>query len=224
MVPKKDVLQQLDRLIAEGQRLDGSYQLDGMGHYHSKLPPADFHAFSTSARSAIARITGTQSEFYAVLPDTLPAQVTFTHAGASFVAVFTGALRAVRDAVDADLLVSLENRLRANVYDDLLDQADALLKAGYHVAAMVLIGGVLEDHLRKLCDARSLTWPGAGSLSKYNDVLYKANLYAKPVLSRIQGIAHLRNDAAHGKGAAVNVDDVEDALRQMRRLLTDYPA
>jgi hypothetical protein len=224
MALKDDLLAELDNLINEGQRLDASYRLDGVGNYWSELPEADFHAFYTSSRSSIARIAGKHSEFYATLPQELPRQVTCTIGGGSFVAVLTGALRALRASVEAGLLVSLENRLRANVYDDFLVQAEALLERGYHVVAIVLIGGVLEDHLRKLCDARSLTWKGDGSLSKYNDALYAADLYAKTVLSRVQAIAHVRNEAAHGNGAAVKREDVDDALAYVRHFVTDYPA
>jgi hypothetical protein len=68
-----------------------------------------------------------------------------------------------------------------------LVQAKELLTANYHVPAMVLIGGVLEEHLSKLCVARNLTWSGSGSLAKYNDIL-RDKLYDKVVWRRIQAI------------------------------------
>ena len=39
----------------------------------------------------------------------------------------------------------------AEVYADFLEMADGLLDAGYKDAAAVMIGGVLEEHLRRLC-------------------------------------------------------------------------
>lgn len=222
MTLKDDLLRELDSLIAEGQRLEASYVSGKMGLRHSQLPEIDFQTFTTSARAAINRIAGTSSEFYSILPAKSQRQIAMSGHGA--VAAVTGALIALRRAVDAGLLVGMEDRLRANIHDGFLDQADVLLKAGYHVAAMVLIGGVLEDHLHKLCAARALAWKGDGSLSKYNDALYGASLYAKTVLSRIQAIAHVRNDAAHGNGAAVKRDDVDDALTYVRRFLADHPA
>ena len=87
---------------------------------------------------------------------------------------------------------------------------------------MVLIGGVLEDHLCKLCTNRRLTWSGSGSLAKYNDLL-RDKAYAQPVWRRIQAISDVRNEAAHGNGTAVKRSDVEDALTYVGRLLTDYP-
>lgn len=160
---KNDVLTELDLLIVEGHRLDGTYALSG-AHYMSREPEASFHTLNAKARAAIARIAGTGSEFYRALPRQLPAQVSFKDFGGSFVAQITGALEALRHSVAQGLLVTLESRLRANVYDDFLVQAKDLLDAGYHVAAMALVGGVLEDHLMKLCGARSLTWSGHGTI------------------------------------------------------------
>lgn len=85
---------------------------------------------------------------------------------------------------------------------------------------MVLIGGVLEDHLRKLCEARGLPWQGNGTIGKYNDLL-RDRLYPQPVWRRIQAIADLRNSAAHGRGSAVKHEDVEDAQRYVQRFLAE---
>jgi hypothetical protein len=135
-----------------------------------------------------------------------------------------GCLVALRDAVDKGLLVSLEARLRANIHDDFLQQAKSLLDQGYHVAAMVLIGGVLEDHLEKLCTKHGKTVTGNGNLAKYNDALHGATIYDKPAWRRIQSIGDVRNDAAHGNFAKVNVVDVQDAHKYVGRFLADYPA
>src|SRR5436190_1908244 len=132
---KSEILLELEELIIEGHRLDGSFELDE-GQYWSRQPEAAFHTFATRSKAAIVRIAGKSSEFFLPLPSTLPAQVTFKYAGGSFVAQFTGALEALRRAVAADLLASLESRRRANVYDYFLVQAGHLLDAGYHVAAM----------------------------------------------------------------------------------------
>ena len=86
---------------------------------------------------------------------------------------------------------------------------------------MVLVGGVLESHLRKLCDNRSLTWKGDGSISKYNDLSH-GPVYDKPTWRRIQSIGDVRNDAAHGNVAAVKVEDATDAHKYVSRFLADY--
>lgn len=220
---KREILTQLDELIAEGQRLDASFRMSDRGTGESDVAEVEFQSFVTASRAAVERIAGKSSEFYAAIPKEIPDRIAVLGYGGSVIPPITGALIALRQAVDAGLLVGLEDRLRANVYDDFLVQATELLSAGYHVPAIVLIGGVLEDHLRKLCQARFLSWKGAGSLSKFNDLL-KDTLYPQTVWRRIQAISDVRNDAAHGKGASVKRDDVDDAHSYVQRFLADYPA
>src|SRR5690606_32978125 len=107
------------------------------------------------------------------------------------------------------------------IHDDLLAQADDLNKAGYHAAAVVLAGGVLENHLRSLCESRNLQWKGTGSISKYNDQL-RDEVYPQSTWRRIQSIADLRNDAAHGNGAAIRANDVAEAIPFILRVVDDY--
>ena len=83
-----------------------------------------------------------------------------------------------------------------------MTQARELLTASYHVPAIVLIGGVLEEHVRTLCVNRSLKWKGDGCISKYNDLLLES-LYDKSIWRRIQSVADSRNLAAHGQGDTV---------------------
>ena len=223
MTPKAEVLQQIDALIPTGKELDASYRMGEMGSYFSEEPEERFRAFVTSALATIVRVAGDDSQYYNSLPhDRLDTQIAVAGYDKSLIATVLGVLQSLRDSVDSGYLTSLESRLRANVHDDFLTQANDLLNAGYHVAAIVLAGGVLEDHLLKLVTLRGLTWNGSGSLSKYNDLLKDA-VYAQPVWRRIQSIADVRNDAAHGNTTVVKVDDVKDALNYIPRILTDYP-
>ena len=221
---KQEVLDQLDALIHEGNRLNDSYAMTGMGSLESKLPEADFRAFATATFAAVDRLVGRNSEYHHSLPP-VDTNDPFTLPGynSTKVPAMLGALIALRQAVDKELLVGLESRLRANIHDDFLQQSKALLDVKYHVAAMVLIGGVLEDHLQKLCTKNKLTWKGDGSISKYNDLL-RAGVYDQPTWRRIQSIGDLRNEAAHGNGANVKAPDVEDAYKFVGRFIVDCPA
>jgi hypothetical protein len=221
---KADLLAELDGLIAEGNRLNRSFSGDDWGGHESDLPEEQFRAFTTSTFAAIQRIAGSGTHYYKLLP---PIELNGNLNSPEYntaIPAMIGCLVALRDAVDKGLLVSLEARLRANIHDDFLQQAKSLLDQGYHVAAMVLIGGVLEDHLEKLCTKHGKTVTGNGNLAKYNDALHGATIYDKPAWRRIQSIGDVRNDAAHGNFAKVNVVDVQDAHKYVGRFLADYPA
>lgn len=225
MALKTDILAQLDALLETAQGLDDSFRIGDYGSYESSIPEAEHRAFVTAAKAAIRRIAGDGSEYFKALPQIADGErITVPGYSPTTIPAVRGSLNALRDAVDGGLLTSIENLLRANFHDDFLDQSQVLLDAGYHVAAMVLIGGVLEDHMQKLCLNNSLTWTGTGSLSKYNDALRAGNAYPQPTWRRIQSIGDVRNYAAHGNGANVAQSDVDDAQKYVRRFLADHPA
>jgi hypothetical protein len=222
MFLKDQILNELDALLAEGQRLDDSFRSSGMGH-ESPIPEYEHRAFVTSALSAISRIAGKDSQYYELAPKpSTESRIRVAGHSPTIIPGLRGALTSLRAAVEADSLVSLVNRIRVAIHDDLLEQARELLDSGYYVAAMVLIGGVLENHLRKMCEARSLDWSGKGSISKYNNLL-RNEVYNQAVWRRIQSIGDVRNEAAHGNADQVGESDVKDALNFAIRLLIDYP-
>lgn len=219
---REEILAELDALIAEAERLDSSFHLANMGTYQSTAPEYEHRTFVTAALAAVGRIAGPSSEFYQGIQ--MPkdgTRISVPGYSPTVIPSTRGSLVALRSAVAAGLLQSLESRLRASIHDDFLEQASELRAAEYHVAAMVLIGGVLEDHLRRLCEARALAWKGAGGLSKYNDLL-RDQVYPQSTWRRIQAIADVRNEAAHGNGGRVKPDDVEDAIPFVRRVIDDY--
>ena len=222
---KEQILAELDQLISEADRLDRSYALDGMGGYFSPAPESEHRALVTAVLAAVARIAGPESEYYRSIrkPDANERIAVAGLGGAKVIPSVLGALRALRSAIDAGLLRSIESRMRAAIHDDLLSQAADLNRAGYHVAAIVLAGGVLENHLQRLCVVRDLTWTGTGGISKYNDLL-RDEVYPRSTWRRIQSVADSRNDAAHGNGDKVRAEDVADAIPFVLRVIDDYPS
>jgi hypothetical protein len=91
-----------------------------------------------------------------------------------------------------------------------------LLSEGYKDAAAVIIGSVLEDGLRKLCERASL--PVLGSTGKpltidpLNTQLAKADVYSKLAQKQITTWADVRNMAAHGRYDGYNAEQVKMML------------
>ena len=224
MTLKENVIAQLDGLIDTGQQLSGTFRLTNFGGYESTADEKDLRAFVTSALAAVERIAGNESQYFKNIPAaSVSEQIGVAGYNKSFIPTVTGVLTSLRSDVDQGYLTSLEAQLRANVHDDFMVQAQELLNAKYYVAALVIAGGVLEDHLRQMAMNRGLTWTGNGSISKYNDVL-RNNAYAQPVWRRIQSVGDHRNDAAHGNGAAVSANDTDDAVKFIERFIADHAA
>lgn len=144
-----------------------------------------------------------------------------------------GILVALREDVANDRLAEFEELVHADVFADLLDQADALNHEGYARAGAVVCGAALEEHLKKLAIKLGLsTSRHDGSpkpASMINAELKSKGLYAETQRSIIEGWQKLRNDAAHGNVGfeAPNTSlafGVPPMISGVRAFITQYPA
>ena len=113
-----------------------------------------------------------------------------------------GLLAALKEDVASGKLTTFEELVHAEVYSDLLAQADTLQREGYHRAATVVSGAALEEHLKKLATKHG-TGPmqSSGSPKKastMNNELKGAGAYNEAQRATVEGWQKLRNDAAHG--------------------------
>lgn len=143
----------------------------------------------------------------------------------------TGCLGVLQGALDDfkhEMLFNTRTAIEAEVFDDFLEQAQALFKGGYHQAAAVVAGAVLEDALRKICVAQNLAISDKATINPLNDELAKLGVYNMGWKKRIIALADTRNLAAHGKWDELNADDVKRMLRDiedfMRREFEDAKA
>ena len=130
-----------------------------------------------------------------------------------------GALRALRRDYDAGYLSSVQNLVRAEVFADFLGMAEHLLKQGYKDPCAVLVGGVLEDHLRSLCQGRGIPLKMSGKPKKadsINNDLASAGVYSKLDQKNVTAWLDLRNKAAHAQYGEYNHDQVQNLLIGVR--------
>lgn len=124
-----------------------------------------------------------------------------------------GCLLAAKDDIENGALFEIKSLITAEVFDDLLEQAKTLLDSGYFAPAAVVIGSVLEDALRKLCDKHSIPISNKEKLDSMNSQLVKAGVYNTLTQKKVTALADIRNSAAHGKWSEFSKSDVEDMLR-----------
>jgi hypothetical protein len=130
---------------------------------------------------------------------------------------------AAKEDFDDGMFDNIRRLVRADVLDDFLSQAEELHASGFNEASVSLGGAILEDTLRKLCDKHSVTRPTKTNIEVLNVLLVKAQVYDGLVQKRITQLAHLRNDADHGRSlGTVKPADAEDMLKWVRRFVTDY--
>jgi hypothetical protein len=145
-----------------------------------------------------------------------------SHIGFTDASRAQGVLKAAAEDLAGGHLVELRTLIEAEVFDNLLEQATHLHAKGYHPAAAVIAGCVLEDALRKLCDVNTIVLEIHPKLDQMNADLAKAGVYSKLVQKRVTALADLRNRAAHGDWKDFAAADVDEMLTSVRRFVETY--
>jgi len=127
-----------------------------------------------------------------------------------------------RGAIEKGYLIKIEDIIFAEAFSNLIEQAEYLLKQGYHLAAGVLARAVLEERLRNICSSEGVVFSNnRPTLSKFNTELYKKKYYDKIEFKNIDFLTAIGNNAAHNKPVANNeieklIDGVLDFLKRYR--------
>jgi hypothetical protein len=127
-----------------------------------------------------------------------------------------GILNAIKEEIQRGWLASYRELISADIFTDFLEMAEYLLKRSYKDAAAVIIGSVLENHLRTLCKNNNVDTetvkPNDDKVAKrantLNEALYKAEVYNKLMQKNICAWLEIRNNAAHGLYENYNEENV----------------
>lgn len=113
-------------------------------------------------------------------------------------------------------LTSLKQLVTAEVFSNFMEMAEHLLDEGYKDAAAVMIGSVLEEHLRQLCVVHKVEThilKGTDSVAKkaavINDDLKKAGAYGPIQQKEVTAWLGTRNSAAHGHYGDYTITEVK---------------
>lgn len=139
-----------------------------------------------------------------------------------------GILRALKEDVEAGYLTTLRERIHADMFGDFLEMAEYLLTDGFKDPAAVLIGGVLEQHLRQLCVKHGVDLSEPHGQPKKSDKmnadLVKRSVYTGLEQKQITAWLDLRNKAAHGRYSEYRAEQVSLMLQGVRDFAIRHPA
>ena len=209
-----DLLKRADELVAHGQEVIATTYRDEYSSSVRYVDQAAMAGFRSASLSFIQRVYGEAhphfSEFKAQTTDTFLSNAT---TGISI-------LNAIRSEIAGGWLFTLKGVVAAELFSDFLEMAEHLLSAGYKDPAAVMIGSVLEEHLRQLCLKRSVDVEEDknGRLvprkaDRLNADLAKAAIYTKLDQKVVTAWLDLRNKAAHGQYGEYNQDQVRQLLQ-----------
>ena len=217
-----DFIKRVDELIALGEASLKSATDSELTGFKS-IEPNVFERFRTASLSFLLMCFGRNhpyfDEFYNLVTGSIPY---------SSVLDGVGILQSARDEMVGGWLQSTKGIVSAEVFADFLEMAEYLLSEGYKDAAAVMVGSVLEEHLRQLCikagiDIHKLKADGSREpkrANSLNDELAKQGVYNALDQKSVTAWLDLRNKAAHAEYTKYTKDQVDIMLRGV----TDFAA
>lgn len=223
-MPPADFVAQLDTVL----RTIGEMSARSRHNDLSDLPPKDFGRFLSQAQAAVLRIAGPGSA-YANQIEAALGRVT-VHDGTKCL-LAAGVIEGLQDDIKNGYVTRLTELIHGEVFGDFLEMAEHLLEEGYKDAAAVITGGVLEGHLRQLCNKHSIPVEVSSSsgvrakkADQMNSDLAGATAYSKLDQKNVTAWLDLRNKAAHGLYDLYTKDQVALFLPSVRDFITRVPA
>lgn len=139
-----------------------------------------------------------------------------------------GILSAMRADYAAGRVGRLAEAVRMDVYADLLDMAEDMVVHKQKDAAASLVGPVLEEHLRSLCEKHGIqvTTEKGGFLtgSALSAALYKTERISRLEQKSLATWVDVRNSAAHGRFDQYDLQSVEQMVDGVRAFISRHPA
>jgi hypothetical protein len=181
----------------------------------NEVPFGRVQELITSAQAAIERLAPPGSPYLANCATAVKETINNTYQ----LEWLMGIVEALRHDYAADALAPIQELIRAEVFDDFLEMAEHLLELGYKDPAAVLVGGVLEQHLRKLCLRASIATDANGKPKKadtLNSELASGKAYDKLDQKSVTSWLDLRNKAAHAEYSLYASEQVQLMLLGVR--------
>lgn len=215
-----DILKQIDGQLDVWRAARGRSRYDDL----SDLGDAETSIVITRLAATIDRLAPEGSRYK---KNAHAALTKFGETNCYNVQLLAGILQALRADYEAGYLKTIEELIHADIFSDFLEMASYLLAEGFKDPAAVIVGGVLEEHIRKLCCKHGITIT-SNSRPKKADAM-NAELAGAGVLSKLDqknvtAWLDLRNKSAHGKYTEYTQQQVELFLQSIQDFLTRVPA
>ena len=208
-----DLLKRIDELLDHGQQVLSTRYSEGTRFPVVHVKDAPMTGFRSASLSFIERVFGRDHPHFQQFTE--KTENSFASDAERGVAI----LQAVRSEIAGGWLFTVKGLVAAELFSDFLDMADHLLSQGYKDPAAVVIGSVLEEHLRQLCIKHSIDIADEKDgkavprkADRLNSELAKKGVYTALDQKQVTAWLGLRNDAAHGKYSSYSEEQVKNFL------------
>jgi hypothetical protein len=215
-----DLIKRAEELIQFGTQVLNTSRNDPVVR-HVKVERSSFEGFRAGTLSFFKLCFGTNHPYYEEFNSEVTTPVP------SDVKSGLSILRAVKNELEGGWLITTRGLVSAEIFSDFLEMAEYLLENDYKDPAAVIIGSVLEEHLRQLGQKHGIDThrnSGGKSVTKkadqLNAELAKAQIYNKLDQKNVTAWLDLRNKAAHGKYSEYNKNQVELMCKAVTEFMT----
>ena len=219
----EQLLREIDALFARAHLRPGE-NVDWETVYNRGIPSGELYSLKTALHAAIRRLSPAHSSYEQLTNQAISSQ----YDDATVVSNLYGVLSALRADVEAGFTRSVEELVHADVFADFLEMAAELLDKKFKDAAAVIVGSVLEEHLRKLALAANIPVTDSDDrplkADTINADLRKADVYNKLEQKSVTAWLDLRNTAAHGRYDEYDLGQVVLLLADVRAFMIRHPA
>jgi hypothetical protein len=218
----KILLERVEHLIdLANKSLSTKYTTEDSFFHYRWVSSESFKVFETSSLSFILSTYGDKHPYYTRFKESV------VNTKPNDVEAGKGILTSIKTEIEKGWLSTIKGLISAEIFSDFLEMAEHLLSEKYEHPAAVMIGSVLEEHLRQLCDKNGIAVTeikNGKTLPKKADLLNAdlagQNIYNKLDQKNITAWLDLRNKAAHGKYAEYNIQQVELMLQGVTEFMT----
>jgi hypothetical protein len=123
--------------------------------------------------------------------------------------------------IDAGLMSSVTNKVRAETFDDLLDHAESYLQEDRKNPAGVIAGVVFEDTIRRICRNHNIVEP-ASDLDRLINALETKGIIKGQQRAQALVAALVRSKATHALWDEFDKSGVEATIQITKQLLCDH--
>jgi len=203
-----DIVFRIDELIQKGNQLLANRNRYKNGNEY--IDSSIFIGLKSSTLSIILKIYNKSHPFYTEL-DKIP-----DYGSPIVVESLLQILISIKEEITGGWLFTTRGLISAEIFANFLDMAEHLLQEKYKDAAAVMIGSVLEEHLRQLCQKNNIEIEFLKDSKRLfkkadqlNSDLSKSDVYNKLDQKNITAWLDLRNNAAHGKYQEYSIEQVK---------------
>jgi len=191
----KDLSLRVDQLIQMGQQVLSTRHISG---YTDCVKSGEMTGFRSASLSFIEQVYGADKTHYKVFEKTTNGS--YPNRAESGIAI----LSAIKTEIDGGWIFTIKGLVASELFADFIEMAEHLLTTGYKDPAAVMIGGVLEEHLRQLCKTNDIEIDEHKNekimplkADRLNSELAKSSVYTKLDQKMVTAWLDLRNKAAH---------------------------